>query len=599
MNRRDQATLLLLLSVCLRTTRGFSNGKVTQACGNMVPNHGYDSSSDPPPYTITVSKTQLTPGEQTKVTLSVSTLEDMSKGTTFKGFFIQARDVGKPSGGAVGSFTLMNKSISQLLTCAGTQGSAVSHTSESKKTEVEVIWTAPANPPSSVQFTATVVQKYKIYWVKIPGPVVTLTGGTPGPSFNPTTAQPTTSPAVLPNQFSSEGCGTNKSCLRDPVGCDPKTDPVCFFLSFRTEGQSVVFELSGPADGYVSFGLSLDKWMGNDEIYLCVKDGDLVDVRTTYATGRSYPQPTSEDPLRDRAWALSDGVIQCNFRRDINFNLADHSFFSLDHNYYLFMANGRADSGRIRRHDRQPLISSNQIVISGPPRDLTGSRSPLLIKYHGAFMLVAWMTTVSTGIIVARYFKPDWPESSLCGQRIWFQVHRSLMIVSVLLTCVGFILPFIYRGGWSKRAGSHAYLGCTVMVLAIIQPVMAVFRPAPNASRRYIFNWMHLAGGTIAQIIAVVAIFLGIHQQALLLPGPWSTIVLAGFVIWGVVVDLILEVHRVGFLQIGRGCSEDKANILPSSSRSHDSCFKKIVLTIFLCGNLGFLVALLNSINNV
>uniref|UniRef100_A0AAY4BUX7 Ferric-chelate reductase 1 n=1 Tax=Denticeps clupeoides TaxID=299321 RepID=A0AAY4BUX7_9TELE len=589
MNRRDQATLLLLLSVCLRTTRGFSNGKVTQACGNMVPNHGYDSSSDPPPYTITVSKTQLTPGEQTKV----STLEDMSKGTTFKGFFIQARDVGKPSGGAVGSFTLMNKSISQLLTCAGTQGSAVSHTSESKKTEVEVIWTAPANPPSSVQFTATVVQKYKIYWVKIPGPVVTLTGGTPGPSFNPTTAQPTTSPAVLPNQFSSEGCGTNKSCLRDPVGCDPKTDPVCFFLSFRTEGQSVVFELSGPADGYVSFGLSLDKWMGNDEIYLCVKDGDLVDVRTTYATGRSYPQPTSEDPLRDRAWALSDGVIQCNFRRDINFNLADHSFFSLDHNYYLFMANGRADSGRIRRHDRQPLISSNQIVISGPPRDLTGSRSPLLIKYHGAFMLVAWMTTVSTGIIVARYFKPDWPESSLCGQRIWFQVCFLKRVCYPL----GYYHPsvarfIIYRKSsklpsvFPQRAGSHAYLGCTVMVLAIIQPVMAVFRPAPNASRRYIFNWMHLAGGTIAQIIAVVAIFLGIHQQALLLPGPWSTIVLAGFVIWGVVVDLILEVHRL-------------LTKITFSSLQQDSCFKKIVLTIFLCGNLGFLVALLNSINNV
>lgn len=62
-------------------------------------------------------------------------------------------------------------------------------------------------------------------------------------------------------QFSSEGCGRSKSCLRDPVGCDPGRDPLCFFLSFTPEERTVLFELSGPADGYLSFALSLDKWM--------------------------------------------------------------------------------------------------------------------------------------------------------------------------------------------------------------------------------------------------------------------------------------------------------------------------------------------------
>lgn len=69
--------------------------------------------------------------------------------------------------------------------------------------------------------------------------------------------------ALLPPQFSSEGCGHTKSCLREPLGCDPQSDPRCFFLSFATdeEDRSVTFELSGPAEGYVSFALSLDKWM--------------------------------------------------------------------------------------------------------------------------------------------------------------------------------------------------------------------------------------------------------------------------------------------------------------------------------------------------
>lgn len=47
------------------------------------------------------------------------------------------------------------------------------------------------------------------------------------------------------------------------MGCHPELDPHCLFLSFTTDeaGQSVMFELSGPAEGYVSFALSLDKWM--------------------------------------------------------------------------------------------------------------------------------------------------------------------------------------------------------------------------------------------------------------------------------------------------------------------------------------------------
>lgn len=50
----------------------------------------------------------------------------------------------------------------------------------------------------------------------------------------------------------------------------------------------------------------------------------------------------------------------------------------------------------------------------------------------------------------------------------------------------------------------------------------------------------------------VVTIFLGIHQQALLLPAPWSTGFLAFIVVWFVLADLVLEVHRRGFLPIGQ-----------------------------------------------
>ncbi|XP_061094222.1 putative ferric-chelate reductase 1 isoform X2 [Conger conger] len=584
--------LALVVTVSFRTVACYSNGKVTDACRSMEPNHGHHSSTKPHTYTITVDKSIFSPGDQVQVTLSAS-----KSGTTyFKGFLIEARDAANLDGGAVGSFTLVNITKSQLLKCGHTQESAVSHTSDSKKRQIQVTWNSPESVPPSIQFLVTVVHKYDVYWVRIPGPVVSQAGVTPGPHNTATT----TAPTVLPRPFSSEGCGTRKSCLRDPVGCDPELEPICFFLSFTTVGQSTLFELSGTADGYISFALSLDKWMGNDDMYLCVRDGNRVDIDAANVVGRTHPVLASQSFLTDTAWRLSDGVIQCSFRRDVHIP-QDLTRFSLNESYYLFLANGRAENGMIHRHGRQPLISTFQTVITGAPQNLSGSRSPLLMKFHGAFMLIAWMTTVNTGIIIARYFKDVWPDRALCGLGGWFQVHRALMVLTVLLTSVAFTLPFIYRGGWSHSAGAHPYLGCTVMALAGIQPVMAAFRPPPGSARRYIFNWMHYCAGTIAQIIAVVAIFLGIHQQALHLPGPWSTGILAGFVVWGVVAELILEFHSRCSFKCERSDSEDKEILLESTqlTSSEGSVFKKVVLAVFLCGNASLLSGLLYSISSV
>ncbi|XP_007250476.3 putative ferric-chelate reductase 1 [Astyanax mexicanus] len=607
-------TLVVLFIVILRSVVCFSNGKVSQACGDMVPMHGYTPSPDPPPGSLTVDKTTFRPGDQIKVTFS-SVLSD--KKGHFKGFLIEARNARDPDAGTVGSFTLLNPAISQLLNCGDGEGSAVSHTSDSSKTEVQVMWTAPPDPPPNVQFLVTVVQKYKLYWVRVPGPVVTLYGASPLPPLSTAgqaTSKTTTSSGTMPRPITSDGCGITKSCLREPAACDPQNDALCYFLSFAKEDDSVVFELSGPAPGYVSFALSTDKWMGEDDVYLCINEGSQVSINAAYVQGRTHPVIASENVLRDTEGRLVDGVIQCRFRRVVRIPAPNQNRSNLDEAHYLFMAHGRAENGRTHRHNRQPLISSNPVFITGSPEDLTGSRSPLLIKFHAVFMLIAWMTTVSTGVIIARYFKPNWPDTTLCGQRVWFQFHRALMLVTVLLTGIGFILPFIYRGGWSKRAGSHPYLGCTVMALALIQPIMALFRPAPDSSRRYIFNWLHLGTGTIAQVIAVVAVCLGIHQQALLLPAPWSTGIVAGYVIWFVLADLILEVHRRGLFPIGQFFkhfevhteniqTEDKEEILfvPSEGQSciKGPRFKEVVLVVYLCGNLVFLTILLGTIRGV
>uniref|UniRef100_A0A673IKJ3 Ferric-chelate reductase 1a n=1 Tax=Sinocyclocheilus rhinocerous TaxID=307959 RepID=A0A673IKJ3_9TELE len=422
-----QTALAILRTLCLTSISGYKNGKVEKSCESMMPEHHSQPNTTASPYTLTVNTSQFSPGDNI---------------------------------GGKGRNVAQNK------------GSAVSHTSNAKKTEIQ---------PFIVRILV---------------------------------------------QFTSVGCGKSKSCLIDPVGCNPSVDTNCFFLSYSALGQTVSFELSGPAQGYVSFALSKDEWMGDDDAYLCINDEGLVSVKAH----DSLPLPSV---LTDVGWRVSDGVIQCKFSRSI-YTPQDPVRFSLNNSYYLFVAHGSAEYGE---HTRQPLISSHHQIITGPPEILTASRSPLVMKCHGALMLIAWRLAGSTGKLMAAYFIPDWPEQTLFGQKIWFQVCASHVAVSY--SFAGFVFPFFYRGKWSTRAGAHPYLGCTVMILAFCQQSFLFLR-------RWIFNSSHWGVGNAAEIIAVVSMFFGIKQQSLLLPYPWTTGVLSAFVVWTIVLKLVLKLHKNG-----------------------------------------------------
>ncbi|ETE73610.1 putative ferric-chelate reductase 1, partial [Ophiophagus hannah] len=341
-------------------------------------------------------------------------------------------------------------------------------------------------------------------------------------------------------KFNSSDCGDRKFCVRNPTHCDPKSNN-CFFLSFKQDNDSVWIEMSGPSEGYIAFALSHDQWMGDgDDAYLCISKVHCADIRTAFLVGRSYPEFDSKIALENISWSLADGLIQCSFRRRIHLP-ASTGRYNLDANYYIFLADGEISTG--------------------------------------ALMFIGWITTVSIGVIIARFFKPVWPNTLLFGEQIWFQIHRSLMIITILLTSISFVLPFIYRGGWNKQADFHPYFGSTVMALALFQLLMAAFRPPPQAPRRQIFSWLHWSAGTTARILAVVTMFLGMDLPALNLP-PWDTYVMIGFVAWHVGIDVLLELH--GYCLVRK------------EAQGHT--FKKAVLFIYICGNIAFLVTFITAV---
>lgn len=580
---------ILLLHISFVTC--YPDGEVTGSCHGMVPTHGHSPLPDPI-HKISVNQVTFRPGDQIEVTLS---------GPAFKGFLLEARNAEDLNGPPVGTFTLIDSQESQLLDCGNAQGSAVSHTRASKKTEIKVHWNAPTNAPNHIQFLATVVEKYKIYWVKIPSPVLSQPNVLPLTTPVTTTASSSSSASVfnLTKSFNASDCGKTKFCIRSPLSCDPEKDHDCFFLSFMRNDQSVMIEMSGPSEGYLSFAFSHDQWMGDDDAYLCIREDQTVHLKPSRLTGRSHPVIDLEDTLEDMAWRLADGVMQCSFRRNITLP-GFNNRFDLNASYYIFLADGATVDGHMLRHSKQPLITYGKYNVMDYPKNIGGSHSVLLLKAHGALMFVAWMTTVSIGVLTARFFKPVW-SNMIFGQAVWFQVHRLLMFTTTVLTCIAFILPFIYRGGWSKRAGYHPYLGCVVMILAVLQPLLAAFRPSLHHPRRQVFNWTHWSIGTAARIIAVTAIFLGMDLPGLHLPNPQKIYAMVGFVAWHVVIEIILEIHGYRHSQKAEILDDTRIQIIQSFTiaEAEGHTFKKVVLAIYICGNVTFLIIFLSAINHI
>ncbi|VDO63577.1 unnamed protein product [Heligmosomoides polygyrus] len=107
----------------------------------------------------------------------------------------------------------------------------------------------------------------------------------------------------------------------------------------------------------------------------------------------------------------------------------------------------------------------------------------------GILMVLSWSIFISTGILFARHMKGHFPNSALCGLKLWFHFHRTLNIIGIAGTIAGFVVVFVAKDWrWvgpkayqsselNNQWGSvHAMLGLIACVVAWAQPLNAVFR---------------------------------------------------------------------------------------------------------------------------
>nr|CAD7407602.1 unnamed protein product [Timema cristinae]CAD7429442.1 unnamed protein product [Timema monikensis] len=154
---RSKPCLALLVAVLPLLAQCFPDGAPIDACVKQrknQPHHGQAKpQTGPRPYSIIATSETYSPGAEIAVTIQGL------QGATFRGFFLQARDVETDEW--IGTWDAA-ENTSGLPEC-----SAITHADNRDKLQATLVWTAPAQGSGNVYFTGSVVKDFANFWVDI------------------------------------------------------------------------------------------------------------------------------------------------------------------------------------------------------------------------------------------------------------------------------------------------------------------------------------------------------------------------------------------------------------------------------------------------
>uniref|UniRef100_A0A0B7BD10 Cytochrome b561 domain-containing protein n=1 Tax=Arion vulgaris TaxID=1028688 RepID=A0A0B7BD10_9EUPU len=258
-----------------------------------------------------------------------------------------------------------------------------------------------------------------------------------------------------------------------------------------------------------------------------------------------YPVIVAEEGSYD------NGRLRCRFKinRDLDEYHSKLKAIRGGPNHLLF-AHGFAVRGSPKRHglsvEDLPLASAERVDFSRSHDSHDRARYSLA-KAHGCLMILAWIFFASIGLLLTKYYKPMWPNNRMFDHKYWFLGHFNCMATMFIITIIAIILIFVEAGGYSQAPDlpqkAHPILGIIILICIIINPILALIRPSEESKCRPVFNWFHWAFGTIANVLAIPQIFIGMDFGKVMVPW-WATWVLVIWVIFHIIVELTLEIHQ-------------------------------------------------------
>lgn len=558
--------MCIVCSVWITVADGFGTDPEfgRSACLHLYPSgHEVEPQASASPYAVTVSGSSYNPGDMLLVTIS------SRDNVPFRGFILQARSVEDPEQ-KVGDF-IPNDEAKINCVVEGYGGKTVTHVDPSEKVSISVTWIAPAQPSGAVQFRATIVQTFDIYWMDIASDVINgpksiihqtvMATNTQRPSTVRTPEKKQIQSQIQPSisYLDLSACGMTKGCYRSPEDC---TDSCEYILTWTHNDTNMVhFELQGTMnDGqlYIAMALSHDLFMGDDSVIDCIYDDDV----TSVIIQQSYNMPDDKEnnvitnPIiglvpDSLVGYYGDGLLTCRFTRYVKpptDDAVDKKSFCLDGDYHISLAKGPVTNGVKGYHGESQVVSNVKVnLATGALVNIGGTSGYPLIKAHGILMILSWVVCASFAVLMPRYCKKAWPGKKIAGIPVWFRLHQFFMYTSLLLSVAGFIVIFINARGYcyyeQLPQKAHPPLGITTTILLILNPIMAAFRPAPTSSKRPIFNMLHFLVGLSAHVLSVVTLYIGVYMTKAAMP-IWSVKIMGAYVVWHIVIEIVLTINK-------------------------------------------------------
>jgi hypothetical protein len=335
-------------------------------------------------------------------------------------------------------------------------------------------------------------------------------------------------------------CGRDKGCLRfkgvsatsknlEPSkDCNQDTcDALATYRLSERSGVSVMeieleAKFKATADNpSISIAFSDDDKMGDDFTFTCYADSSGAQAGALVVkplTGYTSGEPTRKHTFTgvgdisefEGYFNLQTGSLFCRLVHPAARVSNPSNRFTKDlrsRSYYVFLAAapslerapGTNEPTGVKYHDARKAIGVPEGRDLPAAIDLTIYRAPApgdpaigqvdargrrvgpvraAYKWHGCIMLVAWLLCAPIAILLARYYRWTLPFAHLLlGSKLWFQLHRALQIVLVVLNCAAFILIFIVVGGYAKISGfpdaAHPIIGIIVTACILVNVCIA------------------------------------------------------------------------------------------------------------------------------
>ena len=214
--------------------------------------------------------------------------------------------------------------------------------------------------------------------------------------------------------------------------------------------------------------------------------------------------------------------IYCKFTLPFVFTVHGTKYNIKENQYTLLFAHGPAPTQRtLGYHGRNGHGVTGERIRLGSSANTSRTYSPskIFIKdwvlvCHTVLLVYSYICFIPTGMLVARYLKESSRNSLLCGNSIWFPIHSSVQLTSVVLIITAQMAVIVDVGFRKASVGitAHSAIGVVSTVILIINAAIGAFRGlvAPSLSHKgkVVFGILHWIGAILGYSLGLLQIFI-------------------------------------------------------------------------------------------